>query len=50
LSDQARQIVAELLDQLDEGDDYLSPSRIAKRRRRAAARPTASNDPLLRTR
>jgi integrase len=46
LSDQARWIVAELLDQLDDGDEYLFPSPAAKRRRRAATRPTVKQGPI----
>jgi integrase len=39
LSHQARRLVAELLDQLDETEEYLFPSPAAKRRRRTGARP-----------
>lgn len=46
LSDQAQRIVAELLDQLGEGDEFLFPSPATKRRPRAATRPTAKQRPI----
>jgi integrase len=39
LSDQARRLIASLLDQIDENDDYLFPSPTAKQRLTATAQP-----------
>jgi integrase len=46
LSEPARQIVAEQIDQLDDGDEYLFSSPITKRRRGKATRPTEKHRPI----
>ena len=46
LSDQAQRLVASLLDQLDDGDEYLFPSPVAKQRQRTATRSTAKQRPI----